>query len=50
MVALYSGTGADFCATERSFDLILPGAMECKSHHWLVLSQDQGAGYLPVIS
>lgn len=50
MAALYSSMEADFCPTERGFDLILLGALECKSRHCVVLSQDQEAGHLPVIS
>lgn len=50
MAAAYWGVEADFCATQSSFDLIQLGALECKSRLWVVLSQDQGAGHLPVIS
>lgn len=50
MAALDWGVEADVCATQCSFDIILPGALECKSCLWVVLSREQGAGHLPVIS
>lgn len=38
MAALDWGVEADVCATQSSFDLILPGTLQCKSHFWVVLS------------